>query len=259
MNLKEDNDEFSILFKGPFNKEQIKLNLLPELKRYSQNTNNIINNTWVLEMSNENQLLYDGQCYSLINMSLKSSSLECVIQETNYKSFVGTNVKNRHLFQNNNKEMANCMAACVVMETTDNKIIIGKRSSKMAEGKSEWHIIGGTLEAVNNLPEHPFELILKEMEEETGITTNNIDSLICLGTAVSHYNNKTEFLFFAKLNLDSKQFEVKSLTATHREEHDKLTCLDSNELNNFLTKEPFAAIGKAAIFLYQTMIVKGLK
>lgn len=243
------NDEYVIFTVGPFKKEQIVFYVLPGLKKYSEALQTLIHSTWEEALNNKKQLLYDGECYALINMTLQGNQLICQVQQTTYRSFFGTNVKNRYMIEALDS-MANCMAACIVMETTDQKIVIGKRASHMAEGKEEWHIIGGTLEGTDGVPEHPFDLILKEMEEEAAVFYDDLTDFFCMGTGLSLYNNKPEFLFYAKLKMSSSEFIEKSKTASHLDEHDELICLDRDRLPEFIRDYNVAAIGKAAIDLY---------
>lgn len=238
-------NNYQTLFKGKFLKEQIVLHQIFEEKTYPDYLNKLINSTWETEIK-ENNYLYNGDCYSLLNVEQSKGAIICQVQKTNYKSLFGTNIKNIALI-NNKEEMANALAACVVIETSDNLIIVGRRNAKMAEFVSLWHVIGGTLESYGEVPEHPFDLIIKEIKEELAVPESAISDLYCMGMAVPECNNKPEFLFYCKIIQSSEQVKLSYQSAKDKYEHEEICFIKLTDFYDFVKDKCFSPVGRAAI------------
>ena len=194
--------DFIIIHKGIFTEEQIKINYKANEKKYSSNIRKKIEKYWQQEKK-KNKYLYNGKVLSLISSSLKESKLILNLEKTTYKAFLGTNLavqENPDYFMGN---MANILALCSVIETSDHKIVIGKRTDKVAESKKKWHVVGGNLEILNSTI-NPYISIKKELQEEINVLPHQIKKIICLGLGKNLEINKPELLFFSKLKIFEK-------------------------------------------------------
>ena len=239
------NQDYQILLQHKLSRNQIVFIKKNGLKTYDRNITDLINQTWEKAISN-NQYLYNGSCFSLLNSVFQDDILTLDVIETDYKSLFGTNITNYSLIPDKDK-MANALAACMVVQTADHKIIVGKRNSQIAEFVSLWHVIGGTLEKINHDIEHPFDLMQKELHEELNIEKQHIKEIYCMGMAIPFCNNKPEFLFYAEIDLNSSQVYELYQTAKDKYEHDDLEFIQLTDFYDFIKDKKFSPIGKAAI------------
>ncbi|HPY95696.1 MAG TPA: NUDIX hydrolase [Candidatus Cloacimonadota bacterium] len=205
----------------------------------------MIEKEWAI-VSKNNPHIYDGECYSLIDAEILNNLLICSVQECSYRDFIGTNIKNIEKIKDTSL-LANALAACVIIKTADDCIVVGKRSELLAENKSEWHIIGGTLESKDNKPESPFELIIKEINEELGVPEKHVQNLHCIGMGRAFHNYKPEFLMACDTSLSNSQVANLYQNASHKYEHDCIEFIKPADINQFVMKNRFSPIGLAAL------------
>lgn len=243
------------LINKKLSKNEIVLQSNQKFKEYPLNVTNLIEQNWtnlIKTKTVSNKYLYNGIVYSLKEYNYNNDILTLKIQPTDYKSYLGTNISNIDLIKNKN-HLANILAACVVTITKDNYCVIGKRSNKLAEGSTQWHIIGGTIEPKTNTqiyqPEHPYELIIKELKEEINISESQIKNLSCTGFGLSVYNNKPEFLFVAFLNINLQQLKLIITNAKDYDEHSEYKFIKTTELMQFVNNHNVTPIGQLAIKL----------
>jgi 8-oxo-dGTP pyrophosphatase MutT (NUDIX family) len=237
----EKSADFEILHDGIFREENLHCVLLEGSKIYSEETERKVENIWK-ENSSEN--LFNGDVFSLIKSEKVGNELHYWLQKTEYKYFYGTNL------QKNPLERADILAVCAVIETSDDYILLGKRSENLAESALQWHVIGGSIDAVTVSQETAFFAIQKEISEETGISNQDLESILCLGLGKNNEISKPEFLFFAKLKITKKTVEDKLNSAIDKKEHSRFTFLPKNELADFVRNHSFSTIGRAAVYQY---------
>ncbi len=246
---------YKCLINKRFSREDIVFETSKELKHYPEHIKQLIEDTWEkLQQSTPNpeKYLYNGIVYSLCDYKLLNDKLVLKVQPTDYKSYIGTNIQNIKIIKDKNN-LANILAACVVPITSDDYCIVGKRSNKLAEGTAQWHVVGGTVESKDdNLlePEHPYDLILKELKEEINVSENQINDLVCTGFGLSIYNNKPEFLFKARLSIGIEQLRSIINLAKDYDEHSEYRYIKTDELNEFVSKNTFSPIGELAIKMF---------
>lgn len=239
--------ESSILFHGPFRYEDIQLQRVEGTRQYPPLITALIETTWKAEKAKQDRFLFNGAIVSLLDVKRVSNALFCTIQETDYQAFVGTNL--HHCNDISDKDMmANPIAVCAVLLTADQKLVIGKRSTKLAESSGYYHVPGGTLEFGDII--HPESTIRKELEEEFGIIAPDLEDITCMALAMNHVMHKPEFLYYAKLKLTADALQTRYLTASDAEEHTEICYIQSDALPKFIQTHPMTVIGKAALLLW---------
>ena len=242
-NMQNDLD-FSILIPNTFTEKQLKLHLLKGEKRYPQYIENRVELEWEKA---EKKNIFNGNVYSLIKYELIEDELHYWLQKTDYKHFWATNLQLSNSLKST--DLASILAVCAVIETSDSKIIIGKRSSKLAESKSVWHVIGGSIDQISK-SETAFNAIRKEMREEIGLESDDIEKVECIGLGRNNKISKPEFLFYVICNITSEKLKSKMSIAIDIDEHTEYRFIEKNNIENFVQNYPFAVIGKAAIKQY---------
>ena len=237
--------KFEIFHDSLFSADEINITREKGLKQYSEETQKLIDKGWETALG-EGLDLWDGKVTGFIDSELKDGILTVNTITTTYKSYIGTNIRNLRKIPDNNQR-ANCIAACCVVETSDNKLIIGMRSHKVAESRGIWHFCGGNME-----PHHksPFETIRAELLEELNVEEKDIDKLVCTGMGRSFSNMKPEFLFYCKLNSTENKFNEKMKKAVEYHEHSEVRFIPVNKFKEFTTSHNIADIGTACAHQY---------
>ncbi len=263
--------EYTIHHQGVYTADQIEIEILPGKKQYPLQIRELISAAWQNARLQPDLHIYNGKVAALCGYHTDGDSLRVSVQETDYKSFYGTNVKNVHQIQDK-EHLANAVAACAVVETTDATILVGKRGSRMAEGRELWHIPGGTLEFPKSLkiqtelikclglPLHkssalnPVLTMVRELKEEFNLSPGDIPHRLCLGLGENLQMKKPEFLCYFRLNLSSMEVKSKMASASDADEHSQISFVPVEEILDFAEVYPFAPIGKAALRVYWDFI-----
>ena len=193
-----------IIIKG--NEElDVKIKLIPGKKTYGKRIT-IINKLWN-RAKKKNSCLFNGKAYSLLKYYLENNNLTLIIQQTDYKAFVGTNLS---LNQDRLEKvtLANILAVSALTFTKDEKILLGLRSHEVAEASDMWHIPGGNVDAYsgNNTL---LASIKKELWQECSINEKDIAAINFLGLIINKLNNKPEAIFKIKLSINSQKLKEK--------------------------------------------------
>jgi len=243
-------NEYRIIYSGVFYQENLIHHLIPGERIYSKEAQVEIDRNWDKINKNTDLDLFNGRVYSLLKSELIDGNIHYYIQETDYKSFCGTNMNG-----NFHGTKADILAICSIIETSDEFVILGKRSNNVAECRNIWHVFGGNLDEVISGKEPAFLAIKKEIQEELGINENEITSIKCLGLGLNLKIKKHEFLFLTKTSLSSKCIQDCYLNAADMNEHQYLKFIHKSELSAFVKNNDFAIIGKAAVHQYITNLL----
>jgi len=242
--------DYIIHINQEFKENQIILHDLHKKKIYPPHVQNLIDSEWQEVKKNRDILIFNGPVSCLDSFTLVENNLHIDYCESDYKSYYGTNIRNSRTLKGN-AELANTLAVCTVVETSDQKIIIGKRGSHLAEGTSLWHVPGGTIEYYFDRVNHPFEVMKRELLEELNL--QNITSMICLGFGENLNFKKPEFLLYTKTELNSIEIAASLHGASDYNEHSEIRFIPRDLIKDFISNNNFTEIGTAAIQLYLEM------
>ena len=257
------NREFGFLVRGVFHSGRISLQIDPEPRIYDEPTRKLIDEAWENARLNPNLNLFNGNVLTLRSAVKEDKLLDVRLGVTDYKSFYGTNVRNFHRLPKD--QLANAIAVCGTVLSSDQTVIMCNRSRKVAEGQEEWHVIGGTMEI--SLPRYaqilqdvcddaqsvvtqvfgPFKRMQKELEEELALTSDDIEVMVCTGVGKNLKIGKPEFLMTVMTRLDSGQLVDNAQRAVDRDEHTEILAVPVEEIPNFCSAFPVAPIGKASL------------
>lgn len=224
----------------------------------------MIDEAWEDARLDPNLNLFNGNVLTLRSASKVDEFLDVRLGVTDYKSFYGTNVRNFHCLPK--AQLADAIAVCGTVLSSDQTVIMCKRSRKVAEGQDEWHVIGGTMEislpgyqelahnpdqdfqAAVNHEFGPFNRMQKELEEELALSPDDIEIMVCTAIGENLRIGKPEFLMTVMTRLDSAQLIDNAQRAVDRDEHTEILAVPIEEIPNFCEMYPVAPIGKAALF-----------
>lgn len=246
MNL-HTNNFFKILADNLPDEVSVKYSLMQKKKEYTSLAESLTKLTWERLLSESPAKLFDGRVYSLIDYRFCEDIIDLRLQETSYRYFCGTNLLNSGILRHS--EMANTLAACFVVETTNNKIILGLRSNQVAENSGYWHVPGGNIDDLSENNDIS-AIVENELLEELGISPEQIDLKTCLALAENSLINKPELIFYIKLKIDELEVLFLQKKAINNSEHDVIKFIDKEEITDFINSNLVAPIGLAALHCF---------
>jgi len=256
--------EFGFIDRGFYTYDDLSLQIKIPLKHYKASTLRKIHSAWNKARLDPELNLYNGLVATFEQAEKVGDQLKVSLGMTDFKAFYGTNLSNYQALPPD--QLANAIAVCGAVLTSDHTILMGKRSRKVAEGQEQWHVIGGTLElgeseynsAIIKCVEHPrqplklslnpFSRMITELEEELGINPDDLINISCLGIGVNLSIWKPEFLMMVISSLSSAQLLECKDHALNQGEHTEIVAVPIEDIKDFVYTHPVAPIGKAALF-----------
>jgi len=262
LNLLGLDQEFSYINRGEWLPLEVVIDASPNKKEYAPTTQKMIDAAWKQAQQNPDLKLTNNLVFSYLGYSTIGGCLLIQTQITDFKSFYGTNVCNHAALPAT--ELANALAVCTVVISKDNAILLGRRSSSVAESQQMWHVIGGTMD-LNRHTYHdnaqrpnfgsriaidtsPHSHIMKELKEELGIAPRQVDHSLCLGLGINLLIGKPELLYITRVKLTAKQLRNCATHAILQGEHSELLTIAVEDIPQFIADNPVAPIGKAALY-----------
>jgi hypothetical protein len=200
------------------------------------------------------KILFAGPQYRLSNHRRFKNKLLLELGNTDYREFLGTNVAHPEWLGKYGKEyMSNALAICSVIETSDDKIVVGKRSDKLAEYASWFHTVGGHPNPRNYHGAKDcdlFHAMRHELRGEIGLKDKEISYQRVLGLVENTGTHKPELVFITKTSMPS--YDIPLRRKSEREEHTKLMAISPRKLSFFLKKNTGNIVppGEAGFVLY---------
>lgn len=255
--------EFDFLHRGAYWSFDVELLVNPKRKTYLKATRELIEAAWEQMQDNPEQKLFNSRVLSYEGWKIFQEILRIKTRVTDYKSFYGTNICNAQALAPD--QMANALAVCAVIVSSDEAILMGKRTQQVAESQNQWHVIGGTLQAPWGSSEyrgklgdynvvkahsnnHPSNHVFREIKEELGLDTRYLYTPTCLGIGINLLINKPELILVIEAECTASELRECAMHAIIQGEHSQLTTLCFEDIPSFVQNHPVAPIAKAALF-----------
>ena len=167
-----------------------------------------------------NPSLFNGTKFRFHSVDMRSDQPTIQLGITDYKTYLGTNLSSAwsNLDQSN---LASPLGNAAIVETTDEQIVLLKRSGNVGEcphtvvmpgGHPEPEMVGvrtmaGWEDRSNNNDEEDadwskdiakelFDSMIREVVEETGIPQNNLGNVLCIGFTRRVLNHRPDIIFY---------------------------------------------------------------
>lgn len=199
--------------------------------------------------------IFNGNLFRLKNVSaMIDNVLILELGDTNYKEYVATRSDR---FWNNRQpnDLANPLATCIAIGTSDGKVVIEKRG-RVDVYSGQYHVIGGFMDRpqdLNNGIPDPFKAIAREVKEEVGLTLR-CDTIQMVGIVYDRITPHSEICFCAESSLSSKEILDIFVNSEKDREVDKLEFINISEdkLARFISSQQclIAVTGQACLTLY---------
>ncbi len=244
--------EFKILAKGLFRPDQVKITYDPALRMpQTSSIEQWMNRTWEEQLAiahGQGVPLYESRLFRLVKVQQASGMLHLVLGDTSYKEYTTTRIA--EFFRGRGREeLANPLAVCSVVETSDGYILYEKRHH-VAVHEGRYHVIAGFFERdrdldIAGMPD-PFAAMKREIREETGISASDIREQYCLGVVYDVTTPHGELCFLTRLHIPLEEVlkrepednEIEHLLSLHVTEASLRDFILTNHGNISATGEP---------------------
>ncbi len=202
---------FHLMLLGPFERKHV--HCMVSTRRMSKNpeTESLIEEAWNRRLEQtkaRGQSLFPGPMCGFRGWSVEDGELYISFGLADYREFVGTNVANPDIEQRFGEAfLANGTGVCSVLLTSDDKIVLQRRSQTVFEHPGTLHFCGGSLSPVDTggrLSADPFEVMTIEFDEELGLPRSAIVEMSCLGIARDTQTLKPDILLLTRLALPAE-------------------------------------------------------
>ena len=168
----QDNPFFKVLFADQFNQGQVTVNWDSRKNEFPLDLRNQIDLFWQQEIieTRKSKFIFNGELCRLNDWRIKNNQLKLEFGLSNYKELLYSNQ-----FTSENEEqfghdsLSRAIGVSVVLISSDEQIILIKRSGVVGENPGDLDVLGGHIHplenAVNGIPD-PFAAIKAEMKEE---------------------------------------------------------------------------------------------
>jgi 8-oxo-dGTP pyrophosphatase MutT (NUDIX family) len=131
--------------------------------------------------------------YRMLGFGLEQGRLQLELGRTDYAEYLLTNVEHPEWREEKgDRVMSDALAVCAVLVTEDGRVPWGRRSRRIIESRSSFHLLpSGHPEPPRSVVEGLFD----ELEEETGVRPEEIREVRCTGLVSSTRTGKSELTF----------------------------------------------------------------
>jgi 8-oxo-dGTP pyrophosphatase MutT (NUDIX family) len=196
----------------------------------------LISGAWAaaeIEAAGRGRRIFPGAMARLNGWSATDRSLKLELGPTDYRVFVGTNLRHPELAASFGRNAMACpLGISVAVRTADERIVLQRRSETVYEYPGFFHVCGGNVEPVDVAgTDAPgvFASARRELDEELGIGLEAIEEIACLGLVENSRTLKPELLTEARVCLSAADFD-----STTHSEYSNLVLLDADALATFL-------------------------
>jgi len=246
---------FTLLATGPWTRPQIQTTwsdtsshtITPEIQT-------VIDHEWSLASARSNIHLFDGPMCRLESFSTTPRELLLNLSPTSYKQFLGTNLSNANIADHfGQQSLANPVGLSVALFTTDDQLLLGRRSHNVAYYPDRVHPFAGALEPRDK--SSVFAGILRELHEELRLDENEIHDLVCLGLAQDNSLRQPELIFSARTSRTTAEIHQTLDTLEHRDLHAILA--DRASIASAVSDSSLTPVAAAALSLVLSAGIHG--
>lgn len=189
---------------------------------------------------------------------VKKNDINIFLGETDYRETYGTNIKHPELADKyGEKTLSNALAVCGIIVTSDNNILLFRRSENVLEKPSYWHTIGGHLEmnkrAVLDGP-NIYKSLEQELYQEVPSLLGKLKTIQPICFAQPMDSLKREFGCLIRVEISSKN--IKNLELNF--EHNKYEIIDGNlkSIVGFLSTDKRKVVPMTLATLYHYCLLR---
>lgn len=241
--------DYKIMYQAPFFKEDIHLEFLVGKKKLKEHTKKQINEVWKNYQLNPKKITRNYILYTLVSSAMTISNesdkntLYLKLQESDYKSFIGTNLVNPGNLPPT--ELISPLRVIAIVETTNGCIFAGMRKLNQSD-EELWQLPGSFLDEKTN----PVIFMKNKLRSMLNIDDNDIQFIVCLGMAENLIDRVSELICYLHVNMSDIDMISKMKGGDLYGGGNEFYFAPTEDLEYHVQIHPYSPQSKAAIQLY---------
>ena len=237
---------------GDWGAERVVVREVASTRRIVAEVEMLVDEAWEDVKLRPGVKLYDGPMCRMEWLQASVERLEIGLSGTSYKPFMGTNLSHPELADQFGTEvMANPVGVSSAVESADGYLLLGRRNGSVAYYPNRTHPFAGALEPRDG--GDVFGAVGRELNEELGLTAEDIELTRCTGVVEDLRLRHMEMLFRVKTKLSRAKIE----SQVHREEHGDSVAVraEGGEVKEFLRDEALTPVAVGSLLLWGRIVL----
>lgn len=195
---------FTILVEGRFSDGNVRINLAPNQLALPQRAQSLVESEWE-KARRENPHFFNGELFAFQELNLVDGQLNITAVPTDFKTYISARrIREKHGLETRVPVL--CVSGLIL--TSDNKVLLGQRGSKVIEPNILINAPGGFIDSadrIDNSKVDPFLTFKRELREETGIDLEELTEYYCIGVTRDNEIDYEEIIIMAKTKLTAAE------------------------------------------------------
>ena len=209
---------------GAFARDAVSVRWSDQRRTCNDELGRLIDQSWELALwqaRKAGQNIFDGPMCRLISYAVSDGRLDMTLGPVSYKEFVGTNQTQAYVrYLHGPEVLADPLGVSAAIISADGFLLLGRRSTRVMQYPERLHPIAGSVEPdPSGAPPDPFQSMLDEFTEETGIAPDSVSEIALLGLIRDKNTVQPELIFDLKLDVDAAAVRQGALGAVDAAEH----------------------------------------
>lgn len=174
--------------------------------------------------------LHDARLCRLIDHRATDDDLTLTLGTVSYRDFVGTNLTSPHLrYLHGDEVLANPLGVSAAVVTSDDFLVLGRRSGRVLWHAGMIHPVGGMVEPRDQtLAPDPFACMAAELCEETGVCNGDVVESVCVGLVRDRRIVQPELIFDLTVQPTAEDIRRRAAEACDAHEHAEMVPVRDN-------------------------------
>lgn len=231
---------YRVIAKGPWTPQELEARVVASTLRAAPELEAAVDAAWRAALAEPGRTLFDGPMMRLESLEASEGRLRWSLSETSYRPFYVLHMLRPDLLEAHPEAAPRPVGVSAGVITADGKLLLGKRSSRVAYYPGHVHPFAGTLEPADG--GSPFVAARRELKEELGIGDGDLAEMKLLAIVEDERLAQPEAILAVGTTLTSEQVRLQ----LDREEHSEVVEVD---LRAPTVPERITPVGQATIDL----------
>jgi len=212
---------------GAFARDAVETRWSDQRRQSNDELARLIDQAWEVALwqaGKGGQTLFDGPMCRLISYTAADGRFDMTLGPVSFKEFVGTNQTQAYVrYLHGPDILADPLGVSAAVVTADGFLLLGRRSTHVVQYPERLHPVGGTVEPAGGPePPDPFQAMLDELVEETGVGADRVGDITLLGLVRDKNTVQPELIFDLSVDVDAAAVKRGAATAVDAEEHSEI-------------------------------------
>ena len=211
---------------GAFARDDVAVRWTDQRRQCNDELGRLVDQAWEVALwqaRKTGQTLFDGPLCRLISYRADDGRFDMTLGPVSYKEFVGTNQTQAYVrYLYGPEVLADPLGVSGAVVSADGFLLLGRRSTHVAQYPERIHPVGGTVEPSDDGAPDPIASLLREFVEETGIGLDDVEDVTLLGLIRDKNTVQPELVFDIKVGVDAATIRQAALKAVDADEHTEI-------------------------------------